>query len=81
MGTEETVHFRINRRRRRSQIWHQWFGLGSLPPHSGAGSGFRIRSGLGLGFRMDTWIRSMGAFYRERILTPGPVHITPSNWK
>ncbi|XP_050934793.1 serine/arginine-rich splicing factor 1B isoform X2 [Lates calcarifer] len=50
MGTEETVHIRINRRRR-SQIWHQWFGLGSLSPHSGAGSGFRIRSGLG--FRLQ----------------------------
>lgn len=24
MGREETVHFRINRRRR-SQIWHQWY--------------------------------------------------------
>lgn len=25
MGTEETVHIRINRRRRRNQIWHQWY--------------------------------------------------------
>lgn len=24
MGTEETVHIRINRRRR-SQMWHQWY--------------------------------------------------------
>ncbi|CAB1431678.1 unnamed protein product [Pleuronectes platessa] len=50
-----------------------WTGL--MSPHSGAGSGFRIRSGLGLGFGMDTWSRSMGAFCRERIPTPGPVHI------
>ena len=28
--------------------------------HSGAGSGFRIRSGLGLGFRMDTWSILLG---------------------
>lgn len=25
MGTEETVHIKINRRRRRSQMWHQWY--------------------------------------------------------
>ncbi|CAN9501357.1 unnamed protein product [Ophioblennius macclurei] len=44
-------------------MWHQWFGLGSVSHHSGAGSRFRIR--LGLGFRMDTWSPP-----------PGPVHIT-----
>ncbi|XP_050934792.1 serine/arginine-rich splicing factor 1B isoform X1 [Lates calcarifer] len=67
MGTEETVHIRINRRRR-SQIWHQWFGLGSLSPHSGAGarSGFRIRSGLGFRLQDGYMEQEHGSFFTGR---------------
>lgn len=44
--------------------------------HSGAGSGFRIRSGLGLGFRMDTWSILLG---EDPDLWPKPTGVIIEN--